>query len=120
MNLSDTLSWLKPYLPGAESANGTGHEAGAEEGGSAQPLLLAAAIPLLVLAIAGGAGLLRKRGTPTAIERVSEAAAKAKSVRPKPKSRARYYAIGALIAALERERTRKAVVLVLRYAQRHS
>lgn len=112
MNISDTLK-----LPFRKAdANGAGPDHASE---GLPPALLAAAVPLVILAVAGGLRLQRRQPG-TAVEKISHAAGKATSGHHKPKNRARYYAIGLLIAALERDRTRKAVILGLKYAQKRA
>ena len=68
-----------------------------------------AAVPVIIVALA-----LLQRGR----DRTNLPAVKPTAKKHRPKSLLRYYVIGALISALERESTRKTVLGALRLAQR--
>ncbi len=77
---------------------------------------LLVAIPVALVA---AAVVQRRRNGGDAVAKL-KVAGKATAKRHKPKSRMRYYGLGLLINALERDSTRKAVIAGLKLAQRRA
>jgi hypothetical protein len=78
-----------------------------------------ALIVAIPVALAAAAVLQRRRAGVSAVAKVNPIG-KIAAKRHKPKSRMRYYGLGLLINALERDGTRKAVIAGLKLAQRRA
>jgi hypothetical protein len=117
---------LKGFVGGGE----TGDEADA---GPSSPLQGPQALVALLLPLGAVALIvaLRQRSGPAAAQDVASTAKRAVSTakdaavgaarkRPKPKNLVRYYGIGVLISALERDSSRKVLLTGLKWMQRRA
>jgi hypothetical protein len=122
MNVADSMKRLKNGAPDSPNGHGGSDSEGGRElafvpsGGPLQVLMVIAPI-----AIAGTAFYLVQQRRPDGAARtVAGGGAKAKAKRRRPRSLLRYYGLGVVIAALERESTRKAVIAGLKLAQKRA
>lgn len=128
MNVTESLKRLR--RTGPESNNGTSTvpkklAATAPMGGTRSIVLIV--VPLLALGVAAGLQQYRRVSTPAPVERtrgVMErtrgAMGKATAKRRKPRSLVRYYGMGVLINALERDATRKMIIATLKLMQKRA
>jgi hypothetical protein len=124
MNIADSLKRMQAKIPG--SSNGRGATEAASD--AAQPAsasdrgpwpVVGIVAPLLVAGIA--TYFVRRRSTEHAAGGKAEGSVgKGKSRRRRPHNFFRYYGLAILISALEREATRRAVIGLLRWAQRRA
>jgi hypothetical protein len=123
MNVADSMKRLRNRTSGSPNGHDGGSGGGARllafapGSGTAQALMVIAPIALAGTAVY----LVQQRRTESAPARsAGGSAAKARPKRRRPRSLLRYYGLGLVISALERESTRKAVIAGLKLAQKRA
>jgi hypothetical protein len=117
MNVLSRLHRIQDALPGHH--NGTGSQAADRKVVSMPPPDLKGALLLAIPLTMAAAGIVQlRRGM--AAEGRAPAEGKAARARHRPRSFVRYYGLGLLINALERDATRKAVITVLKLMQKRA
>jgi len=124
VNIADSLKKIQGKLPSGPNGHGSG--ASGKQGPSldsvAKQRSMQSMIVLapLLLAATAAALAMRRNAQGTAADRMSTATGRPKHRRHRPNNMLRYYGLGMLISALERDSTRKAVILGLKWAQKRA